>query len=270
MLPNKKQFISDVWSHYNRHSRSMPWRNAGPGGKFDPYKILVSELMLQQTQVERVIPKFNEFIAAFPSPEDLAAASLEDVLKYWSGLGYNRRAKYLHDIAKSLQHTDFPQTISELTVFKGIGHNTAAAVLVYSYNMPIAFVETNVRTAFLHYFIDDGSMIDEKQFLSLAEQVLDTHSPREWHWALMDYGSHLKKSGVKNLSRAKIHKKQSPFEGSLRQIRGRVLKELVGGPIDKNNLGNLINDKRLELALSDLQTEALIELQQNGLYKIAG
>jgi len=268
-LPNKKQFISNVWSHYDENSRPMPWRNAGPGGVFDPYKILVSELMLQQTQVERVIPKFNEFIASFPSLTALAAAPLEDVLRLWSGLGYNRRAKYLHDIAKSLQYIDFPQTISELTMQKGIGHNTAAAVLVYSYNIPIPFVETNVRTALLYHFNDDESMVNEKQFLSLAEQVLDTHNPREWYWALMDYGSHMKKSGVKNLSRAKIHKKQSPFEGSLRQIRGRVLKELVGGSIDKNNLAKLINDPRLELVLADLNKEDLIEFQSQGLYKIA-
>jgi len=270
MLASKKQFIQAVWSHYGQNARSMPWRNAEPDGTFDPYKILVSELMLQQTQVERVIPKFNEFLVAFPTFKALAGAPLEDVLKHWSGLGYNRRAKYLHDIAKSLTTSDFPQSIEELTTLKGIGHNTAAAVLVYSYNLPIAFVETNVRTALLYHINDDVLIMNEKQFLSLAKEVMDRNNPREWHWALMDYGSHLKKSGVRNLSKAKIHKKQPGFDGSLRQIRGRILKELVKGPTDKNKITTLINDTRLEPALADLCKEGLLELDPRGLYKIAG
>ncbi|MCA9327351.1 A/G-specific adenine glycosylase, partial [Candidatus Saccharibacteria bacterium] len=121
--------------------RDMPWRS-----DTRPYYVLVSELMLQQTQVDRVIPKFQAFIAAFPDERILAQASLADVLKLWQGLGYNRRAKFLHDAAKHVVASgDFPLDEAGLVTLPGVGKNTAGAIMAYAYNQPAIYVETNVR-----------------------------------------------------------------------------------------------------------------------------
>ncbi len=153
-----KQVVTDFQTEVTRqgqgHFREMPWRAAEADGSFDPYKILVSELMLQQTQVARVVPKFTEFVAKFPTLEALANASLGDVLKAWQGLGYNRRAKYLHSAAQALISKEAPWKCEDLVALAGVGPNTAGAVLAYAYNQPVLFVETNVRSVFIHHFFN--------------------------------------------------------------------------------------------------------------------
>ena len=250
---------------YENNYRDMPWRKSDDG-EFDPYAITVSEIMLQQTQVERVIPKFEAFITAFPTLEDLAAASLQDVLKFWSGLGYNRRAKYLHDFAKTISNSGdtFPTTVEALSAHKGIGPNTAAAILVYSYNQPQVFIETNIRTVYINTFFAERSEVSDAEILEKVAMTLDRNNPREFYWALMDYGTYLKKQGKGNLAKSASHARQSTFEGSLRQIRGKVIKHLTNkDAITIADLATAINDERLELVLKQLEGEQLITISDN-------
>lgn len=257
MTQNEQVFVKAVWEYFNHHSRQMPWREPEKDGTYDPYKILVSELMLQQTQVDRVIPKYNDFIKAFPNCKKLAASSLGDVLTLWSGLGYNRRAKYLHDIAKQLAGNPFPRTKEELSSLKGIGENTAAAILTYSFNESHVFIETNVRTVLIHHFYPDEEAVDDKELRSLLQKTLDTQNPREFMWALMDYGTYLKKQGVKTHTKSKHYAKQTAFNGSTRQLRGEVLRRA-----QKNSLvfelHEKLNDSRLDSVIKSLAKEGLI------------
>jgi A/G-specific adenine glycosylase len=252
-----------IWGYYAKNGRSLPWREPDPNGVFDPYKILVSEMMLQQTQVQRVIPKYQQFLGLFPTLQLLAAAPLSDVLVAWSGLGYNRRAQYLHLAAKKLAGLRQPWRLSDLTACKGIGLNTAAAVLVYAYNQPLVFVETNIRTVLIYYLLPNRTDVVDKELVPLMESVLDAEHPREFYWAVMDYGSHLKAT-VGNASRAsKHHLRQSKFNGSKRQIRGTVLRALRDGAQTYTELAAEIKDDRLQEVLTALEHEKLVTL--NGL-----
>lgn len=256
-------FQNIVWEYYDAHGRhELPWRRSQPDDSFDPYKIVVSELMLQQTQVSRVIPKFEAFIDRFPTFTALAEAPLSDVLVLWSGLGYNRRAKFLWQLAQRVV-SDFagalPYERSELVSLPGIGPNTAGAVRAYAYNQPDIFIETNVRTVLFHHFFADQTGISDKALIPILEQILPKDNAREWYWALMDYGTFLKQT-VGNLSRASTsYAKQSTFHGSRRQIRGQVLKLLTAGPMALSVLRGHIVDERLEAVLRDLVTEQFIE-----------
>lgn len=249
-------------SYYKHHARTeLPWRRSELNGMFDPYKILVSEVMLQQTQVVRVIDKFNEFIMKFPTVNALAHASLADVITAWSGLGYYRRAKYLHESAKCISTKysgRFPQSQIELTTLPGIGKNTAGAIVAYSFNTPVVFIETNIRTVFLHHLFSTRDAVADSELLPFIEQALDTSNPREWYWALMDYGSHLKATNVNPSRKSKHHSKQTAFKGSRREVRGQVLKKLVAGPATVEQLTSTISSEGLGSVLEDLTVEAMI------------
>lgn len=253
-----------VWDYFNKHGRDMPWRQPDADGTFDPYKIMVSEIMLQQTQVSRVTPKYQAFIERFPTVVSLAQVSLAEVLKMWSGLGYNRRAQYLHKAAQAIGDKPFPQTLQNLVALPGIGVNTAAAILNYAYNQPTPFIETNIRTVYIyHYFSNHIGPVSDKQLLPHIEETMDREHPREWFWALMDYGAYLK-STVGNLSRDSQHyAKQSTFHGSRRQIRGQVIRLLNRAPLDSAGLAQQIPDERLEAVLADLMNEGLIIRHKN-------
>lgn len=255
------EFQQTVWEYYAQHGRDLPWRKPEPGGSFDAYKILVSEIMLQQTQVPRVIPKYHAFLGKFPTIQTLATAKLGDVLRVWSGLGYNRRAKYLHEAAKILQRKPRPWTAEDLKDCKGIGKNTAAAVCVYAYNQPLIFIETNIRTVYIHHFFHGRPKVADKELAPLLEASLNPEHPREFMWALMDYGTYLKKL-VGNLgSHSKHYAKQSAFAGSNRQIRGQVLRLLGQGPLSPAELQKQLSDSRLMTVVSALEHEQLIHLQ---------
>lgn len=247
-----------VWEYYRPHGRDLPWRRPELDGGFDSYKILVSEVMLQQTQVSRVIPKYESFLERFPNAQALAKVPLSAVLAEWNGLGYNRRAKYLHEAAKLLVSKDQLWRLEDLVGCKGIGHNTAAAVLVYAYNEPLVFIETNIRTVFIHHFFKDKYGVPDKEILPLVEQALDREHPREWYWGLMDYGVFLKAT-VGNVSQASRHyAKQSKFHGSKRQVRGGVLRVLIERPISYDELRRVVEDSRLESVLDELVQEGLV------------
>ncbi|QHN43253.1 A/G-specific adenine glycosylase [Candidatus Mycosynbacter amalyticus] len=239
--------------------RDMPWRRDTRG-----YYVLVSEIMLQQTQVDRVVPKFEAFVARFPDFETLARAPLADVLTLWSGLGYNRRAKFLHEAARAI--VDYhggvlPATHDELVTLPGVGRNTAGALLAYVYNQPVLYVETNVRTVYLHHFFADRRDVTDSSILERLEATLWRDHPREFYWALMDYGSWLKRSGVRNVSASKHYRKQSPLAGSVREVRGAIVRQLTGGEISLGELRACVDpgDGRFDSAYGQLIAERLIE-----------
>lgn len=224
------QFRKMIWNHYEKRGRhDMAWRK-----KRDPYRIVVSEVMLQQTQVSRVENKYPEFIRAFPNFASLAKAPLKDVLAAWQGMGYNRRALYLKRIAEEVVRAhrgELPEAPEALEKLPGIGMATARSIAAFAFDAPVAFIETNVRSVFLHHFFPGRTEVKDTQILPLVEQALDRARPREWYWALMDYGAHLKGLGV-NPSRASAHHApQAKFAGSDRQARGAIMKLLLAsGP----------------------------------------
>jgi A/G-specific adenine glycosylase len=259
MARSIQQFQKSVWNFYNANGRNLPWRLAEKDGSFDGYKILVSELMLQQTQVSRVILKYEQFLHRFSDMESLAAAHLGDVLRIWSGLGYNRRAKYLHDAVKQLVGVTQPWTPQDLAAIKGIGPNTAAAICVYAYDQPLVFIETNIRTVYIHYFFDSQISVADKELIPYIEQSLDKIHPRVWYWALMDYGAHLKATGENASRHSKHYAKQATFEGSLRQLRGKILRLLGEEQLSLEELIEKTEDIRTPEAAEALQREGLIK-----------
>ena len=265
--------IHTVWDYYDVHGRhDLPWRIPAADGSFDPYKIMVSEIMLQQTQVGRVIPKYEQFLQQFPTLTTLSVAPLASVLQAWSGLGYNRRAKFLWQAAQQVQAQwdgVFPQAVDELVTLPGIGKNTAGAIATYAYNTAEVFIETNIRTVFIHHFFADHADVSDADLLPYITQALQQpgRSPREWYWALMDYGTYLKQS-VGNVSRrSKAYAKQSTFEGSKRQVRGQVLRALADGPQSVGELTERIPDDRLQTVLTDLIRENML-FEDDGRYHL--
>ena len=218
-------FQKIVYEHYCRHGRVLPWRRTK-----NPYRILVSEVMLQQTQVARVIPKYKTFLKEFPTSHALARATLADVLRVWQGLGYNRRGKFLHKAAKMIEDYfcgRFPNTADEIETLPGIGQYTARAVATFAYNAPEVFIETNIRTVFLYHFFRDKTDVSDKTILPYIEETLDRKNPRDWYWALMDYGAWLKKEHGNANRRSAHYTKQSKFEGSNRQLRGLIIEAVL-------------------------------------------
>lgn len=246
--------------------RDMPWRR-----DTRPYYVLVSELMLQQTQVARVIPKFEAFIKRFPDEKTLAAATLAEVLSLWQGLGYNRRAKYLHDSAKMIRNEldgAFPDTEAELLKLPGVGKNTAGAQLAYAYNQPSIFVETNIRAVFIHHFFTEDFGVNDRQIVELLDTTIDREHPREFYWALMDYGSWLKQQGVRTNHKSRHYKKQSALTGSVREMRGWIIAALRQASLSEAELSVAVHaDERYTRALEGLRRDGLVE-HQRGLWRL--
>ena len=237
----------------------MPWRR-----RRTPYRVLVSEVMLQQTSVPRVIPKFLAFIRAFPSLRSLAGASVAEVLAVWKGLGYNRRALALRSAAAVIageRAGRIPRTVEELCRLPGLGRATASAVLVFSFNVPLVFIETNIRRVFIHFFFPDSPSVTDSKILPLVEKTLDRNEPREWYYALMDYGAMLGRSGQNANRKSESYTRQSRFEGSLRQLRGRVLEALLKlGSAEVSDIEDALPapDARLPRAIQQLEAEGFL------------
>lgn len=267
----KKQFQQKVLARYEQNKRDLPWRETS-----DPYKILVSEIMLQQTQVPRVIQKFSGWMKKWPTVLALAQANRVEVLSEWSGLGFNRRAIYLHEASKKIVHdalcmawyndlqnlwhekwtkgdgdmqivskksvhqATFPQVsdkmwdkcgqliaknmqdYSYLRTLPWVGEYTANAILAFSYNFEVPVIDINIKRVLIHAFgLAENTSLFDLQILALS--LVPFWKSREWHNALMDYGSmvlHSKATGIQSA-------KQSPFIGSDREVRGWILKQLV-------------------------------------------
>lgn len=229
------RFREAVYSHYRKHRRRFPWRETT-----DPYCILVSEVMLQQTGVERVMVHYPPFTSSFPGFSHLAEAPLAGVLSAWKGLGYNRRALNLHKTA-GIVTGDYggllPAEEKDLLTLPGIGKATAASIRAFAYNKPSVFIETNIRRLFLHWFFPVGEQIPDRKILPLVRATLDRENPRDWYYALMDFGAHLR-SVVPDPNRRSAHyHRQAPFRGSDREIRGCIISVLLrSGCVDQSDL----------------------------------
>jgi A/G-specific adenine glycosylase len=225
--PAIKEFQKAVLGYYRDHGRDLAWRETT-----DPYHILVSEIMLQQTQVERVSVKFPAFIGRFPDFGSLAEAPLPDVLLAWQGMGYNRRALSLQKCARRVveEHDGtLPQDPEVLATFPGIGRATAASICAFAFNMPVVFIETNIRRVFIHYFFGNAKTVDDTEILPWVKKTLYEKDPRTWYNALMDLGTDLKMSVGNPNRRSRHYTKQAAFEGSDRKIRGSILRILLAG-----------------------------------------
>ena len=264
MNAQDKAFVKLVWDYYAKHKRSLPWRDKNITNNFSLYPIVVSEIMLQQTQVNRVVKKYADFLKQFPTWDALAQAPLADVLVAWQGLGYNRRAKYLHDIAKNISQKNPTMDEAGLTALPGIGSNTACAILVYCKNEPHTFIETNIRSVLIHHYFKNQKNVTDRMIAKQLNKVIDVKQPREWYWALMDYGTFIKATHGNNTKQSKHYTKQSVFAGSNRQIRGGVLRLLATkGPQTKKQLKAQF-DERIDTVLQTLQAEGLIVQKGRG------
>ncbi len=251
-------FRDTVYTVARANYRVLPWRTA-----LDPYAILVSEIMLQQTQADRVTPKFIDFMARFPDVAALASAEFADVLTAWQGLGYNRRALALKRAAEAVMGSFggmIPATRRELESLPGIGPYTAGAILAFAHDLPEVFIETNIRSVFIHHFFHDRSGVHDRDLTPLVALTMDRSQPRAWYTALMDYGVVLKRAHP-NPSRKSIHHlRQSPFEGSNRQLRSALLKLVLAQP-------GLPADDVAGLVAGDLEriTANLVQMEKEGL-----
>ena len=244
----------------------LPWRRTR-----NPYRILVSEVMLQQTQVERVFGKYPEFIKIFPDFHSLSRASLRKLLRVWQGMGYNRRAIALTEIAKRVVK-DFnrvlPDSVGLLATLPGIGMTTASAVCAFAFNQPTVFIETNIRRVFIHFFFRDRDEVRDSEILPLVEKTMDKRNPREWYCALMDYGVMLKKQYPNPNKRSAHYQKQTPFAGSNRQIRGKILKAIIDRPKTLVEIQHVIKKESRQIrgVLTQLQKEGFLIKKGEGYF----
>lgn len=256
---DNSEFRNVILEWYRDRKRTFPWRETR-----DPYRILVSEMMLQQTQTQRVVPKYLAWIELFPDAETLASAPFSAVLEAWVGLGYNRRAKYLQDACKAVLERyggRFPSSVEELESLPGIGPYTARAVSTFAFGVPNAFIETNIRSVYIFFYFRDRSEVDDREIMELVKETVDPGDPREWYYALMDYGAQLKKTVVNPNRTSRHYAKQSRFDGSPRQARGAVIRHITKhGPATVREISEAegIPQDRLEAAARRLVTEGLV------------
>ncbi len=260
------KFQALIYKHYLAHKRAMPWRQT-----HNPYHILVSEIMLQQTQVERVLGKYGAFLSRFPDFAALARSPWPEVLMEWQGLGYNRRALALKRLAQAVVENwggALPRSEGELRSLPGIGPATAGALLAFAFEQPIAFIETNIRRVFLHFFFADQEGVTDREILPLVAETLDRERVRDWYYALMDYGAKLKGSTPNPNRRSAHYSRQSPFSGSNREVRSRILKTLLGKAIlSSKELARAVglSPARIEAALEQLLAEGFVVREGDGL-----
>jgi len=258
------EFRGRIYRFYQANRRDLPWRDIR-----DPYRILVSEFMLQQTQVTRVRDKYEPFITRFPDFATLHASPVEELLREWQGLGYNRRALALKKTASRVM-TEWagvlPDNEEDLRSFPGVGKATAAAVLAFAFGKPSVLIETNIRRVFIHCFFHDFPVVTDREILPLIEETLDRENPRDWYYALMDYGAYLGKTRENPNRRSRQYKKQSPFDGSVRQVRGRILSFLVkNGEKKIEDLYREIGlpEERIDSVLTSLLNEGFIAMEND-------
>lgn len=255
------EFQRLIWNYYAAHPRPFPWRETQ-----NPYHIFISEWMLQQTQTSAVVPKYKAFLSKFPTFNELTDAFTDEVLKLWQGLGYNRRALWMKSAAELIVREFngvLPKDPEVLEKIKGIGHATAREMVTFSYNIPTVFIETNIRRVFLHLFFHQKSNIHDREILNLVEKTVDTNNPREWYYALMDYGVMLKKSVSPDPNHRSFHyKKQPKFKGSDRELRGKILRlKITNDSITIDQLS-----QELEQPVKKV-SELVTKMEQEGFFK---
>ena len=256
--------VSSVLAHYESGRRLFPWRETT-----DPYHILVSEYMLQQTQTDRVVPKYVSFLKKFPDVTSLASALRKEVLALWSGLGYNRRAVALHNAASMIVAEyggRVPETTEELLTLPGVGGYTAAAIRAFAYDQPVVVIETNIRTVVFHHCVrNKRQVVGDEVIRFFVEQLLRDVvarkvAPRTFYSAMMDYGAYLKSQGVRTNERSKHYTKQSKFDGSVRQARGALLRHFVAAEkgVSEKQLHTL-DATRVNEGLAGLLADGVVE-----------
>lgn len=253
------KFHRKIFHFYLKNKRDLPWRKTK-----DPYKILVSEFMLQQTQVSRVIDYYTKWMEKWPSVESLAKESYKNVLTAWIGLGYNRRAMYLHNTSKIIFEEfdgDVLVAMNHYDILPGIGLYTSKAVQIFAANEDIATVDTNIRRIFIKEF-QLNETISDKDLFKIAKRCLPKGKSRDWHNALMDYGAMYltsRKTGIKPKTQ------QSKFKGSDRQIRGKILRLLLSEEQSSYQLEEKLdlNTKRLINILNKMMKEKTISKTNN-------
>ncbi|OHA67256.1 MAG: hypothetical protein A3C82_00105 [Candidatus Wildermuthbacteria bacterium RIFCSPHIGHO2_02_FULL_47_12] len=302
------EFQKYILSWYKTHRRNLPWRNTR-----DPYKILISEVMLQQTQVARVLPKYKEFLQKFPTLEKLAQASDKTLLKVWQGLGYWRRAKYLKETAHMLvkakamnlqtsprrpastvsakggvagrEHrlANFAGNLnsrsfkiplpSDLEILPGIGPYTARALACFAFGSTEAFLDTNIRRVYLHFFFPKRKDVPDTKIFPIAQKAVWNKNAKEWHYALFDYGATVLKDKKIN-KRSRHYAKQSKFEGSFRSFRTKVMRFLLDQQdqiATKSRIKRLLKEAQSpytsEKILAALEKDGLIK-KRKGLYSL--
>ncbi|MDR2468001.1 MAG: A/G-specific adenine glycosylase [Spirochaetaceae bacterium] len=263
------QFKDKVFAHYNDFGRkNLPWRL-----DFRPWGVLVSEFMLQQTQIERVIPYWERWMTQWPDARALSSAALEEALRMWSGLGYNRRGRALWECSRQICEKysgEVPRTPEELITLPGIGPYSSGAIACFAWNYPAIFIETNIRAALIGFFFAGKETVHDNELIPLLEAALDWENPRLWYWALMDYGSALKKTTPNPNRRSAHYARQSRFEGSFRQLRSALLRELLAvGPVRATALRKrtgLDNDEFRRVTASLIKDQMIC--CRNGVYMI--
>lgn len=270
-----RDFRCYVLEQGRKYYRDLPWRNID-----DPYAVLVSEVMLQQTQVKRVLSYWPRFMALFPAIDALAAADTSLVLEMWQGLGYNRRALALKRCAEECSRSfggELPHDRESLLALPGIGPATAGGVLAFALQKPTLYLETNVRTVFLHELFPDEEGVSDKRLEPLVLESCPADDPRGWYYSLLDYGAHLKATVPNPSRRSKHHTRQSAFEGSRRQKRAEVVRfVLAESPASREAIAqNLdefekkagrdkVDDRLLGGILEDLVKEGFLTLGDEG------
>jgi len=266
-----EQFQGEVYAYFTAHRREFPWRTT-----HEPYHIWVSEIMLQQTQAPRVVPKYLAFLERFPTVQILAAASPSDLLQYWQGLGYNRRALNLQRGAQYVVEQwqgVLPSDEATLQTIPGIGPYTAAAIRAFAFDLPAMVLETNIRRVYLHHFFPESEDVSDAELKPLIAASQDEQHPREWYWALMDYGSHLGQTLPNANRRSRHYTKQSKFTGSHRQIRGNILKLLLAhGPQTQAWLFHKLEvaPERLQQAIAELRSEGFLAAEPDDVVRLQG
>lgn len=271
-------FRKAVLAHHASHGRhDLPWRLTR-----DPYQILVSEIMLQQTQVARVMTKWAEFLRAFPTVEALASAPTSSLLSVWKGLGYNRRALNLKRTAEAIMRDHggtFPRDAKTLESLPGIGQSTRGAVMAFAFGLATPFIETNIRAVYIHHFFDNKrrmagtrdratSGVTDRELAPLIEKTLDHDDPRTWYYALMDYGVHLKATLPNPSRKSAHHARQSPFKGSNRELRSHMLEFVMKGPRGRQDIVEHFvalgkEADRIETNLRSLEKEGFLSIERN-------
>ncbi len=269
------QFRRIIWNWYKKNKRDFPWRRTR-----DPYKILVSEIMLQQTQTARVREKYPFFIKTFPSFKTLARAPLKKILNAWQGMGYNRRALYIKQIAERIQNEwrgSLPEDPEILAGFPGIGHYTSRAVSCFVFSKCEPFLDTNIRRVFIHFFFPRKKKVRDEEILQKIQETQPKQKTREWYLALMDYGASEFLKGINPNKKSARWRVQPPFAGSKRFTRSLLIKELLKNPHTTKSLLARIKTERgtekfrpqrkLVSILNELKNEELITFK-NRLWKI--
>jgi A/G-specific adenine glycosylase len=267
------KFRGTVLAYHAAHGRhDLPWRLTR-----DPYQILVSEIMLQQTQVSRVVNKWAEFLRVFPTVEALASAPTSSLLSVWKGLGYNRRALNLRRAAEAIVRDHggkFPRDAKALESLPGIGQSTRGAVMAFAFGIATPFIETNIRAVYIHHFFTDrlkradAPGITDRELAPIIEKTLDHDDPRAWYYALMDYGVHLKATLPNPSRKSAHHAKQSPFKGSNRELRSHVLEFVMKGPRRRQDIVEHFaalgkEADQTEGNISDLEKEGFLSIKRN-------